>query len=522
MKIAFIILHYLALKDTIECAESIISNINSSNHQIDVVIVDNGSPDSSYDAIKDKFSQTQSVHVMRNESNLGFAKGNNVGYKYAKYELKADFIILLNNDTIVSQNDFVDVLVNKYFEKKYYVLGPDIVAADGYHQNPGNKQSWNLKELSIYRLKKRILLFLSYLHLDNLVTSTFGKTKNVYRDETLIGDIENIILHGACLIFSPLYVNRFNGLYDETFLYMEEDILKLYADFYGFLMMYSSDIRIFHKEDAATNMVPLNSKEKTRLKYKRLIESSKKYSKLKRTMLIKKKIVGSIEYVAGKIKSGGAKYIIDFDMPITYLIGIAFQRGIMLIRGKIRKIGIKQIGKMVFIGKSVTLKCKTKMNIGNNVTIQDHVLLDALSKNGIHLEDGASIGRYSVVRCSGNYHELGYGFHLGKNSSLADECFIGATGGVYIGDNVICGQRIKFHASNHYFNRTDINIKEQGIDAKGINIGNNCWIGAGVVFCDGVSIGNGCVVGANTVVTKCFPDNSIIVGVPAKIIGKRL
>lgn len=303
MKIAFIILHYLAVKDTIECVESIINNIKPSNHKMDIVIVDNGSPDQSFEILRNRFIQIQNVHVLKNESNLGFAKGNNAGYKYAKYELKDDFIILLNNDTIISQDNFVDVLVNKYFEKKYYVLGPDIIAADGYHQNPGNKQSWGLKELLLYRFKKRVRLFLSYLHVDNIASSVIEHTKDIYRAETLVGDMENTILHGACLIFSPLYVTRFDGLHDETFLYMEEDILKLYADFYGFLMLYSSDIQIFHKEDAATNMIPLNSDEKIRLKYQRLIESSKIYSKLKRSMLIKKKIIGSVECVAGKIKS---------------------------------------------------------------------------------------------------------------------------------------------------------------------------------------------------------------------------
>lgn len=304
MKIALVVLHYLALKDTIECVESIIDNVDDSTHQLDIIIVDNGSPDQSFEILEEKFSQVHNIHMVKNEKNLGFAKGNNVGYKYAKYEVHADFIVLLNNDTIIYQNNFADVLVNKYLEKNYYVLGPDIVAADGYHQNPGNKQSWNLRELSIYRLKKRIRLLLSYLHLDNMVTSVIDKTKEVYRKETLVGDVENTVLHGACLIFSPLYVKKFDGLYDETFLYMEEDILKLFADFYGFLMMYSSDIQVFHKEDAATNMIPMALNKKTRLKYRRLIDSSKIYTKLKRNMLIKRKIIGKTEWVVGKAKSG--------------------------------------------------------------------------------------------------------------------------------------------------------------------------------------------------------------------------
>lgn len=305
VKVAFVILHYLAVEDTIECVESITNNVKSSAHEIDVVIVDNGSPDQSYETLNNRFSHIRNIYLLHNQENIGFAKGNNVGYKYAKYELQSDFIILLNNDTIISQNGFVDVLVNKYIEKKYYVLGPDIIAADGYHQNPGNKQSWSLKELTAYRAKKRIRLLLSYLHLDAIASSVIEHTKEIYRSETLIGDVENTILHGACLIFSPLYVNRFEGLHDETFLYMEEDILKLYADFYGFLMLYSSDLKIFHKEDAATNMIPLNTSEKTRLKYRRLIESSKIYSKIKRNMLLKKSVISNIETVVNKMKSGG-------------------------------------------------------------------------------------------------------------------------------------------------------------------------------------------------------------------------
>ena len=57
----------------------------------------------------------------------------------------------------------------------------------------------------------------------------------------------------------------------------------------------------------------------------------------------------------------------------------------------IKKIGLRRAGRNVFVGKSVESKCKNKMDFGTGVTIQDQVVLDALSRNGIHLGNGSSI-----------------------------------------------------------------------------------------------------------------------------------
>ena len=103
---------------------------------------------------------------------------------------------------------------------------------------------------------------------------------------------------------------------------------------------------------------------------------------------------------------------------------------------------------------------------------------------------------------------------------VGDFCFFGSAGGIEIGNDVMMGQNVRFHAQNHNYSGEEL-IREQGVNSKGIKIGNNCWIGSGVVFLDGVTIGNGCVIGSNTVVTKSFPDNSVVVGYAGKKLKDR-
>ena len=92
---------------------------------------------------------------------------------------------------------------------------------------------------------------------------------------------------------------------------------------------------------------------------------------------------------------------------------------------------------------------------------------------------------------------------------------------IEIGRDVIMGQNVRFHSENHNFDDIEVPIRFQGVTNKGIKIGNNCWIGSGVVFLDGINVGDGCVIGANTLVNKDIPDNVIAVGNPARIIKYR-
>ncbi len=128
-------------------------------------------------------------------------------------------------------------------------------------------------------------------------------------------------------------------------------------------------------------------------------------------------------------------------------------------------------------------------------------------------------------------------FYLGKRSVIESYCCINnAVGDVVIGEytrigihNTIIGpvcignhvnlaQGITVSALNHNFEDTSIRIDEQGISTKPVVIGDDVWIGANAVILPGVTIGKHCVVAAGAVVTKDVPDNSLVGGVPAKII----
>jgi len=101
-KVSIIILNWNGKSDTLNCLASVLK-INYQNYN--VIIVDNGSQDDSIIAIKQKFPN---VHLIATGENLGYAGGNNVGIQYA-LDNNADYILVLNNDTIVAP-DLIDLL----------------------------------------------------------------------------------------------------------------------------------------------------------------------------------------------------------------------------------------------------------------------------------------------------------------------------------------------------------------------------------------------------------------------------
>lgn len=227
-------------------------------------------------------------------------------------------------------------------------------------------------------------------------------------------------------------------------------------------------------------------------------------------------VINALLKIAGK-----DNFQLDPNIGAGYILRQCWKYGWMMVRGKAFSFGHKKIAKNVFVGKNVEVVEKKHLTIGQKTKLQDDVYIDALSREGISIGDSVVIGRNTRIECTGGLQSIGKGVRIGNRTTFGNDCMFGAAGGIEIGDDVVAGQFIRFHSENHNFNDLSKLIRDQGVTHKGIKIGNNCWIGAGAVFLDGAELGDGCVVGANAVVTKKFPANVIVAGVPATIIGER-
>lgn len=104
---------------------------------------------------------------------------------------------------------------------------------------------------------------------------------------------------------------------------------------------------------------------------------------------------------------------------------------------------------------------------------------------------------------------IGNHFYSNFNLTLVDDTDI------YIGDNVLIGPNVVLATANHPV-RPDIRRKAAQYNLP-IHIGNNVWLGAGVIVVPGVSIGDNTVVGAGSIVTKDLPADCVAFGNPCRV-----
>lgn len=112
------------------------------------------------------------------------------------------------------------------------------------------------------------------------------------------------------------------------------------------------------------------------------------------------------------------------------------------------------------------------------------------------------------------YSEFGKNLTLGRDVFINIGCRFQDTGGITIGDGALIGHGSTLTTLDHGF---DPDRRADMIPAP-VVVGRKAWLGAGVTVVPGVTVGAGAIVGAGAVVTRDVPPNSIVAGVPAKLI----
>ena len=219
-KVTIIILNWNGKEDTIECRESL-KHITYPNYEI--LLVDNGSTDGSVECFRERYP---GMEIIETGENLGFAEGNNVGIRRAMDE-GADYVLLLNNDTVVDPEFLGELVKVAESDLKIGIVGPKIY----YYDYGGRKDViwfaggkinwwWGIK----YHLGRGIPDF-----------GQFNETSN------------SDFISGCCFLIKSEIIHKIGLLDDIYFCYSEDADWSIRAKKAAYNVIYVPQSIIWHK-----------------------------------------------------------------------------------------------------------------------------------------------------------------------------------------------------------------------------------------------------------------------------------
>ena len=204
----------------------------------------------------------------------------------------------------------------------------------------------------------------------------------------------------------------------------------------------------------------------------------------------------------------------------TFLLKI--ERRHELLRGWWIKRRGATAGRRFGLGAGLRILYPECLTVGDDVSIEGPGYLHCLSESGVRIGSNSSISRNVWLHCgSAPDHDVQGYFEMGEHSFIGPNAVIGPSGGVKIGSHVMIGPNLTISSENHRFDDTGLRIAEQGVARSSVLISDNCWIASNVTILAGVTLDEGCVVAAGAVVTKDVAPNSVVGGVPARLLRMR-
>ncbi len=232
-----VILNWNSKVDTVQCLESI-GKLQITNYKLQIVVVDNASTDGSQKLTRKSITSTTSItgKLIENKENLGFTGGSNVGIKYA-LKKDADFVLILNNDTVVDRDLVVRLLEMAGKYKDAGVFSPKIYFAPGFEFH---------KERYSPGVRGKVLWYAGgKMDWKNVLGSNRG-VDEVDRGQYEKGE-ETDFATGACMFIRRDVLKKV-GLFDERyFMYFEDVDFCQRAREAGWTVMYAPKGYLWHK-----------------------------------------------------------------------------------------------------------------------------------------------------------------------------------------------------------------------------------------------------------------------------------
>lgn len=277
--ISFIILHYMAIEETMQCIQSIKRMDNQ--EEIRIVVVDNASPNRSGEQLRKTYCEDEQIDVIINEKNEGFSRGNNIGCQYARKKWNPAFYVVTNNDIVFLQKDFCEKVKEEYKQSEFSVMGMDIYCEKkGIHQSPLAYRVPKLNEI-----KKTIILnsiMLKGLNVMLPVMKAYFNRIDSGGSNAMGYDkyCKNICPMGACMIFSRKYMDKRRTIFwPETDFYYEEFLLTLWCLNNNETIVYQPQIKALHNEGVSTRYVDKEYKKRIKFRMTNILKAAKIYEK---------------------------------------------------------------------------------------------------------------------------------------------------------------------------------------------------------------------------------------------------
>ena len=271
VKLAFVILNFGTYAETTDCVSSIVEHIDIDDYKI--VIVDNGSKDDSLERLQKKYWNNERIDVISTGDNLGFAQGNNVGIKYVNENYSPDFVVVLNSDIELFQDELYARLLTEYKHSHFGVWGPMmIIGTARCDDSPWVPMSLTQarEKLEAYEKKYQRLEHLPYFlyRAVNKIASTFIKQRGEQRKHEDFWRYQtDVELQGAFLVFSKEMFQHIKGFDPRTFLYYEEQLLYLAVKRTGMKMVYDPRYAVYHKDGVSTKKIKSSKSKLLFLQY---------------------------------------------------------------------------------------------------------------------------------------------------------------------------------------------------------------------------------------------------------------